>query len=166
MKKAKDAGPDTDWQRIWLSARKREWNSVAIVPSHTGIDVAEVAERLTETGRVHGERSVKLINAIGVQLAAVNELIESIEAAAAHGELVVVPVDPISENPSTMAIVRAMSASLLVVRLGESQIAAAQSVIDTIGRDRLLGSVVLDPVKSGRRAAKRVAETAEKSTVG
>ena len=165
MKKAKDAGPDTDWQRIWLSARKREWNSVAIVPSHAGVDVEEVAERLTETGRVHGERSVMLVNAIGVQLAAVNELIESIEAAAARGDLVVVPVDPISENPSTMAIVRAMSASLLVVRLGDSQIGAAQSVIDTIGRERLLGSVVLDPVKMGRRA-KRVAEAAEKSTVG
>jgi hypothetical protein len=136
--------PGADWQRIWLAARRREWNSLAIVPSHPGIDVKRVAERLAATGRVHGERPVSVVDSVGVELSNVGQVIDSVEALSDRGECVLVPVDPVAENPATLAIIRAMSATLLVVRLGESQLATVQHVIDTIGRERVLGSLVLE----------------------
>lgn len=140
--------PNSDWQRIWFSAQQREWRSLAIIPGHPGIDVEAVAEALATTGRMHGERHVSLVNAVGIELADVNELIDSVESMTTRGEWVIVPVDPIAENPTAMAIVRASSAALLVVRLGESQLAASQRVIDIVGRQQFLGCVVLDPVES------------------
>ena len=61
----------------------------------------------------------------------------------ARGEWVIVAVDPIADHPSVVPLVRAASAALLVVRLGESSLASAQAAIDTVGRTRFLGSVVL-----------------------
>jgi hypothetical protein len=136
--------PTLDWQRVWFSTRQRGWSSLAIIPSDAGIDVGKVAEALASIGRQHGEWPVSLVNTVGVQLADVNQVIDSIDALTKRGECVLVPVDPITENPSTTPIVRAMSAALLVVRLGESQLSSARSVIDLVGRERLLGSVVLE----------------------
>jgi hypothetical protein len=136
--------PTLDWQRVWFSTRQRGWSSLAIIPSDAGIDVGKVAEALASIGRQHGEWPVSLVNTVGVQLADVSKVIDSIEALTKRGECVLVPVDPITENPSTTPIVRAMSAALLVVRLGESQLSSARGVIDLVGRERLLGSVVLE----------------------
>jgi hypothetical protein len=135
--------PDSEWQRLWFATREHQWNSLAIIPSDGSIDVRRVAESLVETGRVHGERTVSLMSGMGVQLAGVHQLVDSIAAMTARGEWVIVPVDPISENPSAVPIVQATAAALLVVRLGESLLGSARATIEAIGRERFLGSVVL-----------------------
>ncbi|MEO6236664.1 MAG: hypothetical protein ABIQ52_06660 [Vicinamibacterales bacterium] len=142
MKSAQE--PDNEWQRIWFSIRQQGWTSLALVPSHSGIDAVKVAEAFAATGRIQGERPVKVINATGVHLEGVQHLIESVAAAVGRGEWVIVPVDAIAENPSAIAIVQAASAALLLVRLGESLLASAQNAIEAVGRERFLGSVVLD----------------------
>jgi hypothetical protein len=136
-------GPDSDWQRLWFATREHQWNSLAIIPGDSGIDVRRVAESLVETGRAHGERPVSLLNAIGVQLAGVHQFVDSIAAMTGRGDWVIVPVDPIADNPSAVPIVHAASAALLVVRLGESLLAPARATIEAIGREHFLGSVVL-----------------------
>jgi len=140
----KTPSPDTDWQRIWFSSRKQNWSSLSLIPSDPGIDVTKVAEALTATGRLHGERPVNLVNAVGVQLGDVHHVIDSLTSLVNRGSWVVVPVDPIAENPSAAAIVRATSAALLVVRLGQSFLPSARGTLDVIGREHFLGSVVLD----------------------
>ena len=69
-----------------------------------------------------------------------DRLIEMIEgkSAQANGET------PGALNPAAIPIARATSAALLVVRVGESRLAAARSTIEAVGRERLLGSVVLE----------------------
>ena len=136
--------PDSDWQRIWFSTRQKNWTSLAIIPSDPGIDVVSIVEGLVAVGRQHGERPVNLVNATNLHLENVQPCIESISGMAARGEWVIVAVDPVVENPSSVAVVRSTSASLLVVRLGASLLPSAQAAIDVIGRDRLLGSIVLD----------------------
>jgi len=134
--------PNSQWQRIWFSLRQHTWTSVALVPSHSGIDVVKVAEMLVATGRMQGERPVDLVNATGIELAHVQQLIESLTAVADRGAIV--PVDPILENPSAIAVVQAATVALLVVRLGESLIGTAQSTLDLVGRTRFIGSIVVD----------------------
>jgi hypothetical protein len=141
----KPNAPDDDWQRIWLSARQRDWSSLVLVPNDATVDIVPFAESLARTGRSHAEWPVRVINATGVQLADVQELVETISASTARGERAIVPVDPISDNPAAIAILHATSAALLIVSLGESLIAAAQTTIETVGRDRMIGSVVVKP---------------------
>jgi hypothetical protein len=138
------AHKDNEWQRIWFAVRGQAWTSLALVPGSAGIDSARIAESLTAMGRVHAERPVTLINATGVEITNVQAVIDAISASVARGERAIVAVGAITEQPSTVAVAQATSAVLLLVRLGESQLDAAQSTLLAIGRDRFLGSVVLD----------------------
>ena len=113
------------------------------MPIDSGIDAGQIADALLVTGRTHGERPLSLVNATSVHLGDVQRLIESITALTTRGDWVIVPVDPVSENPSAVPVVRAASAALLVVRLGESLLPSARAAVEAIGRDRFLGSVVI-----------------------
>jgi hypothetical protein len=136
--------PDTDWQRLWFSTRQKPWKSLALIPGDLGVDVGRVAEGLVTTGRLHGEKSVTLLDAKGVRLENVQQLIDTLAEMTGRGEWVIVPVDPIAKNPSAVPVVRAASGALLVVRLGESLLTSARSIIEIVGRDRLIGSIVLN----------------------
>jgi hypothetical protein len=136
-------GPESDWQRLWLSTREQAWSSLAIIPSDGSVDVERVAESLAATGRLHGEKPVSLLNAKGVQFGNMRQLLDTLSAMTGRGDWVIVPVDPIAENPSSVPIVQAASAALLVVRLGESLLASARSAIDVVGRAKFIGSIVL-----------------------
>jgi hypothetical protein len=138
------AHQDSEWQRIWFAVRSQAWTSLALIPGNAGIDAARIAESLAAMGRVHGERPVTLINAVGVEIANVQSVTDAMAASATRGDRVIVAVAAIDEQPSAVAIAQAASAALLIVRLGESQLDAAQRVLLAVGRDRFLGSVVLD----------------------
>ena len=142
--------PDNEWQRIWFAILQHTWSSLALVPTHSGIDVVKVAHTLVATGRLQGERPVGLVDATGIQLANVQQVISSLSAVADRGEHAIVPVDPIQDNPSTIAIVQAASMALLVVRLGESLLASAQTTLDVVGRNRFIGSIVVDAAANAR----------------
>jgi hypothetical protein len=141
---SKKSSATVDWERLWVATRQDDWTSLAVIPSDTGVDIKQVAESMVAAGRLHGEKPVSLLNAIGAQLTDVRQLVDKLNATTARGEWVIVAVDPIADNPSVVPLVRAASAALLVVRLGESLLASAQDAIDTVGRSRFLGSVVLD----------------------
>jgi len=140
--------PDNEWQRIWFSIRQHTWSSLALVPSHAGIDVIKLAHTLVASGHLQGERPVGLIDATGVQLANVQQVIASLTSVAERGEHAIVPVDAIHDNPSTIAIVQAVSMALLVVRLGESLLTSAQTTLDVVGRTKFIGSIVVDGATS------------------
>jgi hypothetical protein len=142
--------PDDDWQRLWFSTRQRAWSSLAIIPSDVSVDVGPVAETLVAIGRRHGERPVSLLDAKGTRLGDVHRLIDALGTMTGRGDWVIVPVDAIAQNPSSVPIVQATSAALLVVRLGESLLTSARSAIEIAGRERFLGSIVLTAQEHGR----------------
>jgi hypothetical protein len=153
----KSITPDSEWQRIWFASRHRNWTSLALVPSDAEVDVAPMADMLATTGRLHGERPVHVVDARGVQLESLRHIVDSIAAIVGRNEYVVVPVDPVADNPAAIAILRACSDALLVVRLGESMLTVAQNTIDIVDRDRFLGGVVID---GARRRAQPTLEPA------
>jgi hypothetical protein len=138
-----DRAPDIEWQRIWLSMRQRGWSSLAIIGSEAGLDVHSVSEMLVATGQVHGEKPVSTLNAQGIRLSDVHQLVDAMQDKTTAGEWIIVPVDPIAENPNAIPVLQAASAVVLVVQLGESLLDSARKVIEVAGRDRVLGSIVL-----------------------
>jgi hypothetical protein len=147
--------PNTDWQRIWFSARHRDWSSLALVPSDGSVDVTRMADMLATTGRLHGERPVSVVSATGVQLEAVQTIVDSIAKIISHGERVIVPVDPVADNPAAIAILRACSAAILAVRLGQSLVATAETTIEIVDREKFLGGVVVEQDTRKKRPATR-----------
>ena len=137
------AGSDADWQRLWFATIRKPWTSLAIVPADSGIRVDQMAEALVAVGRQHGARPVRLLSAVGASPGDVQKLIESISTMTSRGDCVVIPVDPIAQNPTAAPIVAATSGALLVVRVGASRLSSARSAVDAIGSERVLGSIVL-----------------------
>ena len=74
---------------------------------------------------------------------------DTLNAMTGRGDWVIVPLDPIGDNPNAVPIARATSGALLVVNLGESLMTSARTAIDAVGRERFLGSVVI----GGRKGA-------------
>ena len=134
----------SSWQRIWFAIRQHPWASLALVSTHDNIDIVAVAEALAATGRQVGERPVTVKDATGVEMGSVQTVIESVNVAKDGHEWMLVPVDPIARNAASIAVARAASAAVLVIRRGESLMTDAQSTLDDIGRDRFVGTIIVD----------------------
>jgi hypothetical protein len=134
---------DSSWQRLWFSTLRTTWHSIAIVPLESGIDAHKVAEGLVAISREHGAKALRLVNGVGAQPSQVSQIVDVLTETAEQSESMVVPVDPLQENPSAIPIMRAASGILLVVRLGQSQLAVARRAVETVGADRIMGTIVV-----------------------
>jgi hypothetical protein len=134
---------DSDWQRLWFAMLTKSWSSVAVVPTEPGIDVGRVAEGLVAVGSRHGAKPVHLLKGIGIRLTDVQSVVDLLNTMTDRGGLVVVPVDPIAENPAAVPLIRAATGAILISRLGASRLSQARDTVRVIGKERIMGSVVL-----------------------
>lgn len=136
---------DTDWQNLWFSLQRTPWAALAVVPADSGLDVREVAEAIVELGHMSGAASLRYLNATGAGFAESQDMVEGITASTRRGYPVVVACDAIEDNPATLALAKAAKHVVMVVRLGQSRIAAARKTIDAVGREHVLAAVTLRP---------------------
>ena len=131
------------WERAWFSALKSSWTSLAIVPADDGIDSRTTAQALAAAGQRHGARAVEIVEGGGTSLDNVEALAGEVGAGVGRGSLVLVPVDGIAANPAAIPLIRTCGAVLLVVKIGESRLTAARSVLETIGNVKVVGSLAI-----------------------
>ena len=146
MKNATDAEkPDlhVEWEPLWSSLMKRPWSALAVIGSDTRTDVSRVASILASVGNRHGERSARVVSALGATPPEVQGIVEQLPNASSAADLILVPCDPLHANPAMLPILHATSGMVLVVRLGESRIASAKKAVGTVGRDRVYATVVI-----------------------
>ena len=145
LRSQQPAPQETDpvWQRLWYSTLPSAWSALAIVPADSGIDTKAIAESLAAAGRRDSSRSIQIVNGIGASANEVEGLAASVTAAVGLGDLVIVPVQAIDENPASIPLIRASNGVLLAVRIGESRVASAKAVIETAGGVTVVGSVVI-----------------------
>jgi len=141
--------PEARWQQVWFAARRRPWSSLALVPAHPGTSALFVADAIAAVGRLHGQKTSKLVDAERAALPEVDDVLASVGAITGREELAVVAVACPLAQATSIPIARACDAALLVVPLGESRFADARRVMDLVGRDRFIGAVTLAP--GGRR---------------
>lgn len=134
---------DPAWQRLWFSTLQSSWSSLAIVPANSGIDTKAIAESLAAAGRRHAARGVQIVNGVGATASDVEGLAGSAAAAVGRGDLVLMPVEAVDENSAAIPLIRACSAVLLAVRIGESRVASAKAVVETTGGVNVVGSIVI-----------------------
>jgi len=62
-----------------------------------------------------------------------------------RGNIVVVALRSIFENPTAAPVARSADATLLCVDLGQATLKIAEQTIAEVGRDRVLGAIVVRP---------------------
>jgi hypothetical protein len=57
---------------------------------------------------------------------------------------VMIALRSMTENPTVVPVARAVDAVILCVQLGATDIKSSRKTVDAIGRDRFLGTIVID----------------------
>jgi hypothetical protein len=72
------------------------------------------------------------------------------------GTRVLIALRSIFENPTAMPVAREADAVVLCIRLGKTDVMAAEETITQVGRDRVLGSIIVrERRKAGARRSDR-----------
>jgi len=155
---------------MWLSLMREKWSSIAVVPTGDLADARTVANALSAVTELQESGPVRIIDAGGATVAEGARLSQELAAVVAGGARAVVAVDSLLENLGGVPLVRDTEAALLVIRLGSAHFDAVRSTVAIIGRERVLGSVVLHPERApspGKRPwwfARKPADGAARST--
>ncbi len=142
--KERGSSPSDDLQRLWLALSRIPWRSLALVPASTGVNVVDLADRLVAIARVGAGGGIDVLSALGASLEEAPGLIDDLAAKTERFERVLVPTDAVAGSPGAIAVARGSSAALLVVRLGQTRLAAARQVVTDVGVERFVGSVVVE----------------------
>jgi hypothetical protein len=136
---------DLRLQKLWLSVERREWRSLAVLSASKGLETLQVAELIAQLAwRYRGQpSSVCDLRDLSIRL--IEYEVQEMRAQIESGTRLVVALRSIFENPTASAVSRQTDAVLLCIALGETNLKAAEESIAAVGRDRVLGSILLRP---------------------
>jgi hypothetical protein len=163
--------PSRELQELWFATRRRDWKSLVVVPAAPGLSAFPIAKALGEIGGIIRMSPVQVVNAEGLDLPSIAMLVQEFSNEPRHSGSVwtsgapgnngpqgaepfsnnkqerafIVAIEPVVTNPLALPLALAADAVLICLELGVTQLAAAQHTIHLVGRDRLVGSVLLSP---------------------
>jgi hypothetical protein len=133
--------PSTDVQRLWFATLKKEWSSLAVLPSHPGGSAEPIAKALARVAALQKDSSIKLIDASGTDLAGASRLIIEMTSHVAQGGLAIVVLDSIISNPAGIPVALAADAALLTVELKQADIDTGRRTLELLGEAKFVGAV-------------------------
>lgn len=143
-----------EYQRIWLGAERRPWQTLAVVPADAGISTAEVASLITALGHHHGE-AVGFADLRDIRLSDVEVFLDAARDLVGRGQRVVFATRAVGENLATIPLARAADGVILCVSLGATKLRAIEEAVRLIGKDHFFGSMLVDEAPAGAGADER-----------
>jgi hypothetical protein len=134
---------DVRLQKLWLATQRRQWSSLAVVPANRSTDTLPVAEMLARIAWWYRGQPSCVFDLRDVSLRLVEYQIAEVQAQIEGGSRVFIALRSIFDNPTAIPIGRQADAVILCTVLGRTDLRAAQKTIDQLGRERVLGSIVL-----------------------
>ncbi len=136
---------DVDWQKLWLTLQRHAWSSLAIVPAGAGAPPdfsLTVAVTLARIGIMHLGTPVQVADATAIPLVHLMQFSEELKRLKQDGELVLVALAPMVENPISVSLAQASDAAVLCVLMDVMASTEAKKTVDKIGAAHFLGSAV------------------------
>jgi hypothetical protein len=147
-------------QELWFATLRRPWSRLALVPAAPETSVLALAHALAAVGGVGRSQPPRVLEAIGLGLAEIAEVVRDLEAEAQRaaapsaswslsspgadgGSRVIVALDSIVANPLATAVALSCDAVVLCLEYGVSDLRSAERTIEQIGRERFVGSLLL-----------------------
>ncbi|HEX9295875.1 MAG TPA: hypothetical protein VF881_08565 [Polyangiaceae bacterium] len=137
-----------DWQKFWLTVRSRDWKSLALVPAGVGGPAdftLTIAVSLARTGMIHLGVPIRVADATRVPLKHMMQLVEEIQRCTASGDLVLIALGPVAENPITVSVAQSVDSALLCILFERMAFSDAKSTVDHVGLRKFIGSAVFHP---------------------
>lgn len=143
--------PQHEHQALWFALARRRLTSVVLVPADQGRPVAHVANALAEVGRRLGDSPVTAIVADNIDYAFVARTAALLASTHRNEDRrpgsspleVIVAVHSVISEPLGLALVQAADGVVLCVEMGLTHLEAAKQTIEVVGRERIVGCVVV-----------------------
>ncbi len=136
---------DLRLQKLWLAVEKRPWRSLAVMGASESVQTIQIAELLAQLAwRYRGQpSSVSDLRDLSMRL--IDYQVQEMTIQIDGGMRLVVALQSIFENPTAAPIAKQTDAVLLCIALGRTHFKQAEETIAAVGRDRVIGSIVLRP---------------------
>lgn len=130
---------------LWFKLSKLDWATLAVVPGHRLGSGLPLACALSEAGSAISRQRVDLLSAEGHDLIPTTDWIFPRR----EGERFqrILALDPIAVNPMVIQVAQAAQAIVLVVERGAADLPAVKRTVEAIGRQRITGCVMIDPIR-------------------
>ncbi len=135
-----DAG---ELQRTCVTVLRAGWSTLALVAMDAQMPARELANALVGTAQAYRLRPVRALHAQGAGAAQVMHVLDGLAEAGGGDVRTVIAVDDPLAHPHRMPLVIAADAALFVVRLGMSTIQSVDAMANVVGRERVVGCVVI-----------------------
>ncbi|MGO9838156.1 MAG: hypothetical protein ACLP1X_28575 [Polyangiaceae bacterium] len=136
---------DVRLQKLWLQVERREWRSLAVLSASKSVETIQLGELLAQLAwRYRGQPS-SVCDLRDLSMRLIDYEIREMRAQMDAGTRLIVVLRSIFENPTSTPVAKQADAVLLCIALGETSFKQAEETIAAVGRDRVLGSIVLRP---------------------
>jgi hypothetical protein len=136
-------GRPAELHRTCLAVLRAEWSTLAVVSFGARARAVELANALEDAARVCRLAPVRALNGCEGPSSAPGTLLEALQASRGAGARTAVALDDLSADPARLPVLLAADAALLVVRLGDATTRAVEAALELVGRDRVVGCVVV-----------------------
>jgi hypothetical protein len=126
-----------------LATQAWKWRSLALVPADAATSIIDLAHALLDVGWQHRGIPMVVADLRKVTLAYVDSVVDEMRRHIEAGELVIIALPPVHENPATIPIAQAADCALLCVGLGRSRMVGAEETIERIGRKHFIGTLLV-----------------------
>lgn len=138
-----ETGSSAELQRTCVAMLRGPWSTLAVVATDPRSPALELVNALVDTARAYRLAPVRAMNGTGANSAQVARLLDAIGEARSGGGRIAIAVDDPVENPGRMPLVFGADAVVLLVRLGTSTVRSVEATAELVGRDRIVGCVVV-----------------------
>lgn len=138
---------ELELQNLWVALQKKAWRVLAVVAATPEGASLEVATALVDLARDEAGENATVLDLRDVKLRFVESEKAHIEQLRTKSGLLVVALSSPDRSPAGLALARAADAAVIVVRLGETPMKTVTRAADEIGRDKVLGAVVVAAAK-------------------
>jgi hypothetical protein len=151
---------DIRLQKLWIALQRRPWRSLAVLPGSEPADTMEIAEVLGQIAWTYQGEPTTVLDLRDVSLRLAEYQIRESQQQAESGVRVLIGLRSIAENPASSLVARESDAALLCLELGSTHLQSALQTIEEVGRERIVGSLLVrrHRVRRGRRGWKEQLE--------
>jgi hypothetical protein len=143
-------------QKLWIATQRRQWGSLAVVAARRALDTLPVAETFSKIAWWYSGEPSCVFDLRDLSLRLVEYQVSEVQAQVQSGARVIIALRSIFENPTAIPIARQADAVALCITMGSTDFKSAEETIEEIGRERVLGTIVLREARSkGRTGAPR-----------
>jgi hypothetical protein len=138
-------GDNVQLQKLWLATQRREWRSLAVLATSPSVDTMELAELLAKLAWWYRGQPSCIFDFRDLSMRLVDYHQRDVKAQVETGVCVFIALRSTVENPAAIPIARSADAAVLGIELGKSDMKIAERTISEIGRERVLGAIVVRP---------------------